>query len=488
MFRFIPALLILSCAWAQDDIESQIRRFTEVYASVEREAADPIRPDKAIYDGAIPAMLRRLDPHSVFFNPDQFEQLKQLQESKQKGFGSVVSVVPGRVIVLQTLPGTPSARAGLGPGDEILAINGIRLDRLDVEQLISLLSQSRQKEVRLDVRKPGNARILPFTLTPAEMQNPSVDRTFLLKPGVGYIRVASFDAQTGAQIKEAIEKLGGGNLKGLVVDLRDNPGGLLPAALETASLFLKPGQTILSVRGRGVGASEEKVPAIAKPYVFPLAVLVNGRSASASEIVAGSLQDHDRAAIVGEPTFGKGLVESVFPLADDTGLALTTAFYYTPSGRSIQRPLKEGGQLDAVTGPRRTDSEAEFHTDSGRPVKGGGGIQPDLVVYPQRLSRLQIVLQASGSFTSFATEYNRRHESISEDFQVTPELLDQFQVYLAQQKIQPSVSEWSSTREWIENHLKAEIISLALGVAKGDEVEAQQDAQVLGALKALGME
>ncbi len=470
MFIAVPAFLLLSALQSEGDVAEEMRRFADVYAVVEREAADRVPPEKSIFEGAVPGMLRRLDPHSVFFNPDQFEQLKQLQESKSKGFGSVVSVIPGRVTVLQTLPGTPSAKAGLGPGDEILAINGIRLDRLGTEQLIGLLSQSRQAAVNLDVRKPGNARTFRFTLTPEEMQSPSVERTFFLEQGVGYIRVSSFDIQTGAQIREAIETLGGEKLKGLVLDLRNNPGGLLPAALETASLFLKPGQTLLVVRGRAVGTTEEKVPASAKPYGFPVAVLVNGKSASASEIVAGSLQDHKRAVIIGEPSFGKGLVENVFPLSEGTGLALTTAFYYTPIGRSIQKPLRAGGQLDSVTAGM---------------VKDGGGIQPDRKVSQPPLSRLQLVLEGSASFTSFATEYIRSHGAITEEFDVTPELLDQFQTYLSQRKIQPGVAEWSQVRAWVRTRLKTEIFNLALGVAKGDEVEARQDPQVRAALAAL---
>src|SRR5579859_1508794 len=298
MARFLAAVLLLaSSAWA-DDLDSQVKRLVNAYALVERNAADPISSEQVFYQGIIPGMLRRLDPHSVFFDPQQFEQLRKLETSTQKGFGSVVSVLPGRVIVLQTMPGTPSAKSGMSPGDEIVAINNVRLDRLDLEQLVGLLQQSRQQPARLAVRRPGNARMLDFTLTPEEMQQPSVGRAFFVKPGIGYLRVASFDEKTGEQIKSAIESLGGGKLKGLVLDLRNNPGGLLTSALETAALFLKPGQPILTVRGRAVPQKEEKVPADAQPYGFPVAVLINGKSASASEIVAGALQDHNRAAIV----------------------------------------------------------------------------------------------------------------------------------------------------------------------------------------------
>src|SRR5581483_1883214 len=183
----------------------------------------------------------RLDPHSVFFDPGQFEQLKKMESSTQKGFGSVVSLLPGRVIVLQTLPGTPSAKSGLMPGDEILAVNGYIIGQLDTDQITELLGQSRQRQAQLDVRRGDSPRLLRFTLTPEEMQSPSVERAFFLGAGIGYVRVASFDEKTASDLKQAIEKLGGDKLSGLVLDLRNNPGGMVTAALEMASLFLPPG-------------------------------------------------------------------------------------------------------------------------------------------------------------------------------------------------------------------------------------------------------
>jgi len=482
MFRLIPAFL-LAFSLVADDLDTQVKHLVDAYALVEQNAADPVSSEHVFYQGVIPGMLRRLDPHSVFFDPQQYEQLKQMETSTQKGFGSIVSVLPGRVIVLQTTPGTPSAKSGVSPGDEILAINDYRLDRLDLDQLISLLQQSRQQPARLVVRRPGNARLLEFTLTPEEMQQPSVERAFFVKPGIAYLRVASFDEKTGGQIKEAIEKLGGKKLKGLVLDLRNNPGGLLTSALETVSLFLKPGSSILTVRGRAVPQKEEKVPSDARPYEFPVAALINAKSASASEIVAGALQDHDRAVIIGEPSFGKGLVQSVFPLADNTGMALTTALYYTPSGRSIQKPF-DATQFALGATSAHPNLKSEFRTDKGRLVRGGGGIIPDEVVYPLEVSRFKAAMEASGAFTSFATDYTRKNK-VTETFEVSPALLDDFHVYLAERTIQPSLGEWSSELEFISNRLKTEIFNQSLGVEKGDEVEAQRDPLIRRAVQSI---
>ena len=484
MLRLTATLLCAAALLAADDFDGQIRSVIGAYAILQQNAADPFSSEQAFYQGAIPGLLKKLDPHSVFFDPGQFEQLRRMEQSTSKGFGSVVSILPGRVIVLQTLPGTPSARSGLAPGDEILAVNGYVINRLDVEQLPQLLEQSRQQQARLDVRRPGIGAIMHFTLTPEEMQSPSVERAFFVGAGIGYIRVGSFDEKTAPQLKEAIEKLGGDRLSGLVLDLRNNPGGLLTAAVETAGLFLRPGQKIVTVRGRKVTETSESVPETAKPYGFKLAILVNERTASASEIVSGAMQDHDRATILGVSSFGKGLVQSVFPLTESTGLALTTALYYTPSGRSIQKPL-DAAQFELGPTTAHPNTQSEFHTDSGRIVHGGGGIQPDIVVLPAPMNRLRAVLDASASFTNFATEYLRNHR-ITPDFEVSGEILDQFRTFLSDRQIRPGIGDWSAERDFISNRLKTELFNQAFGVEKGDEVEAQRDPVILKAIEVVG--
>jgi carboxyl-terminal processing protease len=473
----LPALFLFAAPPSTEDLESAIKRFTDLISVVESQAADPVNTQQSVYDGAIPGMLRTLDPHSIFFDPDQNEQLKQMENSERKGFGTVVSVLPGRVIVLQAMEGTPSAKAGLQPGDEIVAVNGVELARLQFDQIVGFLSESHQHRAQLIVRRPANARPLSFVLDPQLLDSPSVDRAFLLRSGIGYVRVNSFDPQTGHQLKDAIEKLGGDQLKGLVLDLRDNPGGVVQAALEAASYFLQPGQKLLSVKGRSIQEQTVEVPKTATPYAFPLAVLVNGKSASASEILTGALQDHDRAVVIGEPSYGKGLVQNVFPLTGNTALALTTAFYYTPSGRSIQKPLSSG-HLEI-----EKQSE-QFRTDSGRSVTGGGGIQPDLLVMPEPQTRLRVALDASGIITSFATDYIQKHD-IKPDFEVDSPLIEDFQVYAGERNIQPSVGEWSQELAWLESRLKQEIFNQALGVARGDEVEMQRDPAVKAALERL---
>ena len=486
MLRTTAALLLCAAAPlpAADELESQMKSIIGAYAILEENAADPVSSDQAFYQGAIPGLLPKLDPHSVFFDPGQFDQLRKLETSTQKGFGTVVSILPGRIIVLQTLPGTPSAKSGLAPGDEILGINGYVVARLDLDQLTQLLTEARQQQAQLDVKRPGSAGVRQFTLTPEELQAPSVDRAFFVGAGIGYIRVASFEESTAQLIHDAIEKLGGERLSGLILDLRNNPGGLMNAALETASLFLDPGQKILSVRGRNVPEHSEVVPATAQPYQFKLAILVNEKTASASEIVSGAMQDHDRATILGQTSYGKGLVQSVFPMSEGTGLALTTALYYTPSGRSIQKPL-DAAQFELAGATAHPNGKETFHSDRGREVLGGGGIQPDIPVYPPSMNRLRTAIEATGSFTNFATEYLSKHK-VTQDFEVTGEILDEFRSYLSDRRIQPGVAEWVVEREFVENRLKTEIFNQAFGVEKGDEVEAERDPAIQKALEAVG--
>ena len=446
------------------ELEAQLKRFIEAFTVIRASAPEPV-PNEAIYAGAIPGLVRQLDPFSAFFDPGQFEQLKQMERSERKGFGSIVSVLPGRVIFLQTLPGTPSGRAGLSPGDEILAVNGIPLGRLEFEQIIQLLGEARQRQAQLIVRRPGSVRPLNFTLTPELMDAPSVDRAWNIEPGIGYLRIASFDNATGKLVREKIEQLGGARLRGLVIDLRGNPGGVVAAAVEIASLFLAPEQVILKIRGRNAEKSEEiPVPKTAQPYTFPVAVVVNAETASASEILAGAIQDHRRGKVVGLPTYGKGLVQGVFPLSEGTGMALTTAYYYTPSGRSIQKRLPGSA----------------IHEQAA----GEGGIRPDLEAGPEAPTRLRAALDASGTLTTFATEYLQKTK-IREDFRVPTALLDELKVYAAERRIQPGVGEWLQDKEWITSRLQQELLSLAFGVAKGDEVEMRRDPAVRRAIESL---
>lgn len=464
------------------ELDPYLKQFVNVLSAVDANSADPVPTERTVYAGAIPSMLRQLDPHTQFFDPGQFQQLKQMQDSEQKGFGSVVSVLPGQVIFLQTLPGTPSNKAGIQAGDELIAINNYAIQSLEPNQIVELLTEARQQKITAFIRRQGFSRLFQFTLTPELVDSPSVDRTFLLKPGYGYIRVASWDLHTAKELHDAIEKLSPDKLKGLVLDLRNNPGGVVKASLDGASMFLEPGQRILTARGRSKEVDSADVPRNAQPYHFALSIIVNEKTASASEIFSGAMQDHDRATIVGEPTYGKGLVQSVMPLSSGAGLAITTAFYYTPSGRTIQKPLRNSALSETFA---EKTSLPTYKTDKGRTVTGGGGIQPDIFVTPAQLTRFESILDASGLLTAYATHYLATHSPLPDSFEVTPDLLDELKVELAARSIQLGAGEWIDESRWLKSRLKEEIVTQAHGVDRGDEVLAQRDPQVQAALHAV---
>lgn len=470
-----------------DSLEENLRRFLDVYNVVEANYTDVIDPEEVFYQGVLPGMMQTLDPHSAFLDPEQYESLREMQRSTEKGFGSVVSLLSGRVIVLQTLPDSPSARSGLSPGDEIMVINRYPLSRLSIDQLIQLLGQSRQQRAQLMVKRPGFARLIPMELVPAEMADPSVSHVFFLEPGLAYIKLANFEQTTASEFRAAIERLQADGMNGLVLDLRQNPGGIVESAIMVASFFLQPGQDILWVEGRDGPPQDVEVPENSQPYDFPVSVLVDDRTASAAELLAGALQDHDRASILGMTSFGKGLVQSVFQLSGGAAVALTTARYLTPSGRSIQRPLGDHACEMYALADCKEESTAvqEFRTDSGRIVTGGGGVNPDQAVPPRGYTHFEAVMESSNSFFEFAQEYLRNHSGIGEDFEVSPELLDEFHTFLDKRRIQPSLSEWSSTVGFIRNRLKQEIFNLAIGVEKGDEVATRRDPVVRAALRTL---
>lgn len=488
-FRFVVqlALLLLAlglAAPAQQSVDDVLRLFTKVYAQLEANAADPVNPEFAIFEGALPGAIRALDPFSAFLTPDRFAQLREMQTSREKGFGSIVSILPGRVTVLQVLAATPMARAGIEPGDEFIAVNNYLIQALDDQQILQLLGEARQGPVSVVVRRPGSVRPLQFTLTPQEMDSRSVDRAFLLRDGIAYIRIKSFEGETARQFRDALENLGGDQVSGLILDLRENRGGVIDAAFDVSSFLLPPNSVIISARGRAQAPVVERVPASAKPYGFPVVVLINGQTASAAEIVAGALRDHRRATLLGERSYGKGLVQQVLPMSMGTALALTTAYYFTPSGHSIQRPLT-GSQVKLQPG---TDAE----NPGNAPVNPAGGIAPDEEVRPLPTNQFRYVLEGTGSFASFATEYLRSHAKapgkLTEEFAVDGAILDDFQYFLSQRNIRPPLSMWTANSDYVRIRLKTEILNQGLGVEYGEKVETELDSGIQRALEILSAE
>jgi carboxyl-terminal processing protease len=449
-----------------EEVAAQLRRFATVYAAVEENYADDLGGNSLIYSAAIPGMLRTLDPYTVFFDPDQFRQLQQQQNSKIEGFGTIVTVMPGRVLVVEAQTGAPAAKAGIQPGDEILEVNGYRIEYLTMEQLVELLTEAKRAKATLRLMRPGSAAMETVVVTPAEMDEPSVDRAYLLEPSIGYVRLKGFESTSADELHAAIEKLVGQGMKSLVFDMRDNHGGLVDSAVEIAGFFLPPGSVVLSTRGRTQKEKIYKVREDAHPWAFPLSVVVNKNSASAAEILAGALQDDKRAKLVGLQTYGKGIVQSVYSLTEGTGLALAAAQYFTPAGRTIQKPTPGLAFTKAIKGP--------------------GGITPDVVVDPAGVDNdWQAYLENANGFFDFARFYVAAHKDVNESFQVTPEVLSEFQTWLRKQGATVTDDLWAANEKYLRRRLKVEVFNLAFGVAKGDQVAAADDPQVQAAVAAV---
>ena len=465
-----------------DDLTQESLRFTRIYSLVEENLAQPVDPDRAILDGGIRGMLSVLDPFSSFLDQDQFQQLKDQTRGKTRGFGSILYVQPGKIMILQVADGSPASRAGLGPGDEIVEVNGTRINRLDLESLVRLLQRARSQRVQLGVVRPGQVVAQDFELYPAEVNMPSVDQAFLLQPDIAYVRVSSFDQKTAREIADAVQRLGGVNLKGVLLDLRNNFGGVLESAIQAASLFLPADQAVLTVRGRMRPQQTEDTRRVEARFEMPLIVLINGNTASAAEVLTAALQEHDRALIVGQPSFGKGVVETVSELSEGTGLVLTTAQYFTPSGRSLQRPIPGTLLTEATGGDPASAAKPEFHTTGGRPVSSGGGITPDVLAPGRELDPWVTFLNQRGTFTAFSSEFLTTSGRVNRTFEANAAVLGKFRDFLDRQRIRVPEEYWDSDQDFLKLRIKTELFNLVFGLDVGEEIETRADPQVEKAL------
>ena len=470
---------------SDSDVRDSLKQFTQVYEVVEENYAEPVNPDKAIYNGAIPGMLHALDPHSNFFDPKSYSLLREEQRGKYYGVGMTVGPRNNKVIVIAPFVGTPAYRAGIHPGDIIIAVDGKPTDNMSTGDVADLLKGPKGTTVRITVLREGSDKPLDFNVVRDEIPRYSVDLHFLIRPGIGYMHVSGFQETTDHEVAQALDEMG--DLKGLILDLRQNPGGLLSEGVGVADKFLHKGQLIVSHHGR---SSPEKRYVAAHGNggkEFPLVVLVNRGTASAAEIVAGAIQDHDRGLIVGETTFGKGLVQTVYPLSENTGLALTTAKYYTPSGRLIQRDYT-GVSLYDYYYNRESEENGGNHevklTDSGRTVYGGGGVSPDVKIATQKTNHFQDSLLQHYAFFNFAKHYTVTHHP-GKNFEVDESVMQDFRKFLDQEKIPYTEADLVENNDWVRSNIKSEIFIDAFGQEEGLKVRAESDPQVTKALELL---
>ncbi|HEX8473152.1 MAG TPA: S41 family peptidase [Pyrinomonadaceae bacterium] len=477
-----------------------------------------------VFKSSIIGMLRSLDPHSNFYDAKEFEELRADWRSEYYGIGATIG---DRKIgdstdtyILATFEGTPAAKAGLRYGDRIVEVDGQSVKGKASGEVRDKLRGPRGSVVRITVERAATDKKEVVEITRDAVNQPTVPDAYLIRPGVGYIDMTrGFNYTTAEEFVGALEELHAQGMTSLVLDLRNNPGGLLDQAVKVAERFLQREQLILSQKGRGTrgGGDKEYRSSNRTPDTTPLVVLVNRNSASASEIVAGALQDHDRALIVGETSFGKGLVQSIMPLDYGTALTLTTTKYLTPSGRLIQRDYSNGSLYDYYTrgglGQRDEDDDKEAEktpakptgeatrTDTGRTVYGGGGIAPDEGVKPRIFNPQQqrlidpifafareLVNNRISSFDTYkvqrAIDFN--HDMAAADFPVTDDLFKAFKTFVAGKKeYKFTPVQLDRNREFIARQLRYEVATAAFGTVTASQVLVSDDPQVAKAIEVL---
>jgi len=480
------------------DVKANLQAFALVYHTVEANYADPVDPDTSIYGppngntGAIPAALRTLDPHSNFFDPRAFALLREDQEGKYYGVGMSIQSRPGKMgklvtFVMAPIPGSPAFRAGLRPGDIVAKVDGKPTDGMNTSQVAEMLKGPKGTQVQVTIVREGYEQPLEVKIIRDEISQNSVDDAFIIRPGVAYIHINKFNENTNDELSEALRKLNEKNLQGLVLDLRGNPGGLLQEAVEVCDHFLEKSQLIVYHSGRHSQEKRYYATRGDDGNEFPMVVLINRMSASAAEIVTGALQDHDRALVMGEPSFGKGLVQTVYQLDEHTGLALTTAHYYTPSGRLIQRQYENVSLYDYYYHPELTKPDhAEVRlTDGGREVYGGGGITPDVTFADPKMTPSQETLVQHSAFFNFSKSYLGVHKTIPRDFEVNDAVLDEFKQFLAKEKINFSDKDMTANLDFVKNRIRIQLVGSIFGENEADRISIGADPLVLKSLESM---
>lgn len=471
-----------------------------------------------LFKTAIDSMLHTLDPHSNYFDAKEFEEFRTSQSSQYFGIGATINDLRDKdenvlgTYIKATFDGAPANRVGLRYGDKIVEINGESVVGKEFPYVRDRLRGPRGTIAKLTVERFDTKKREAVEIVRDAVSTPSIQEAYMLRPGVGYIAMTGgFNRTTFDEFRKEMAKLKASGMKNLIIDLRSNGGGLVNQAYYVANTFLGDGQTIFSQKGRLDGTARSYPATNENPDSTPIVVMVNGSTASASEILAGALQDHDRALIIGENSFGKGLVQNPYPLEYGSMLLLTIAKYETPSGRLIQRDYSNGNLYDYYTdGGSFDDNEkpkkqkgAETLTDSGRTVYGGGGIEPDVLVKPDTITRRRANYQGSlidplfsfslklayGKVPGFETyrvdkpivfDYDLKNS----DFVITPKLYEAFKAY-ASSEYGAKATEIETEKEFVLRMLRTELVTAAYGTQTSPQVYRDYDTQVKRAIESL---
>ncbi len=514
----LPPLLVAStiavAVAAPDAYRDLLRRHSDVIRKVETRYVREISP-QTLTRATVSGMLAHLDPHSSLMPPQNYRQMRERQQGGYVGLGIRVQERNGLLTVVSPFEGTPAYRLGIRAGDVISRIEGVDATEYDMDEAVSLLRGPQGTAVSITITRPGYDAPLDFTVIRDRIALRSVPYFFMLDDGrgdggkTGYVRISDFNENTDQELRDAIVELRIEGANRLMVDLRQNPGGLLNQAVSVSNVFLRKGQEVVSIRGRDARMDQEFLARDASPHAdLPLVILVSRESASASEIVAGAIQDHDRGLIVGENTYGKGLVQSVYQLAHGYALGLTSAQYFTPSGRRLQRDYDSGDFLAYYQGRGERDSNDEAGTivksGIGRELAGGGGIAPDHMVSTPELPEAVLELEQQGAFFRFATrfvpkdgrgavdgagerpdELRARGEhirAVDRTFRVGPETHAEFLEFLEAEHIGHDPEGLAEHGEQIAVRIEGEVFSLLWGPGAARRAVIDRDPQVRAGL------
>jgi carboxyl-terminal processing protease len=493
----------------QQQLPEHYQKFAAALKAIETKYVEPVESDRIVY-GAIGGMLQTLDPHSSFMDPRQYSQLRERQEGRYYGLGIQIVTLDGDITVAQLFEGSPAYKLGIRRGDVIAKIEGEDAKGWTTEQAVRKLRGPKGTTVNVSLKRVGFDQLITLDVPRDEIHIPTIPAYFMVGSDIGYVRLQDFAEHTDRDLRRALDDLSQKGMQRLLLDLRANPGGPLDQAIKVSNRFLPRGDLIVFTRGRVPNSDQDFRATEDGNYLdLPVVILVNRNSASASEIVSGSLQDHDRALIVGETTFGKALVQSIYRVSQNAGLALTTARYYTPSGRLIQRPwdgtfdeylLYSYASRDQVP-ERQYDPKDLKYTDAGRKVYGGGGIEPDRRLdgpyegfSPTRFGRTLYARQLFGSFaqrfsaegdTRF-TSNNGQRRSVAPDFVVDDAMLDAFREHVKTAGVKIDEQAFATDLTFIRAMIRFDIDLAVFGVATARRHLIETDPQAQLALGLFG--
>ena len=489
---------------AQDQIPDQYKVFTAALSAVEANYVGKVESDRLVYS-AITGMLQTLDPHSSFMDPRSYAQMRERQEGRYYGLGISINVIDGEITVFSLFEGSPAYQKGLRRGDVIAQIEGEDTKGWTSDQAVRKLRGPRGTPVKIAIKRAGYDTLIPLDVVRDEIHIPTVRAAFMIDATTGYVLLSEFGENSDAELGRALRDLRSRGMRRLVFDLRSNPGGALDQAIKISNRFLPRGDLIVYTRGRVPNSDQDYRATQASDYLdLPLITLVNRNSASASEIVSGALQDHDRALVVGETTFGKALVQSVYRVSQGAGVAVTTARYYTPSGRLIQRAW-DGSFDEYLTYTLREQDANKAHkpedlklTDAGRRVYSGGGVEPDRRFdgplegfNPSRFGR---TLFARNLFDTYAQRFSRRGDKrisaqptagvreLTEDFEITDAMVAEFKQLVQKSGLRIDEAAWTQEQPFIRAMMRFEIDVDLFGVETARRNLSKADPQLQFAL------